>query len=74
MVDRLVVFVANPSRQLLPQRPDCTFMSLYLPHFLNNVESWKVFLDDESICSFLQNEPLKKKEIISLETINFLKN
>jgi ribonuclease HI len=39
MVDRLIVFAANPSRKLLPQRPNCTFMSLYHPHFPNNVES-----------------------------------
>jgi hypothetical protein len=73
MDDRLVVFVANPSRKLLPQRPNCTFMSLYHPHFLNNVESWQVFPDDESICAFIQNEPLKKKEIISLEDDKFPK-
>jgi hypothetical protein len=73
MNDRLVGFAANPSRNLLPQRPDCTFMSLYHPHFLNNVESWQVFYDDERICSFTQNEPLKKKESISLEDDKFPK-
>jgi hypothetical protein len=73
MVDRLVVFATNPSRQLLPQRPDCTFMSLYRPHFPNNVESWQVFPDDERICAFIQNEPLKKKEIIYLEDNKFPK-
>jgi hypothetical protein len=59
MADRLVVFAASPTRKLLPQRPDCTFMSLYHPHFPDNVESWQVFPDDESICAFLQNEPIK---------------
>jgi ribonuclease HI len=39
MVDRLVVFAANPTWKLLPERPDCTFMSLHRPHFLDNVES-----------------------------------
>jgi hypothetical protein len=53
MEDRLVVFAAIPTRQLLPERPDCTFMSLYYPHFLENVEFWQVFLDDERICAFL---------------------
>jgi hypothetical protein len=53
MVDRLVVFTANPTRQLLPERPYCTFMSLYHPHFPDNIESWQVFSDDESICAFL---------------------
>jgi ribonuclease HI len=32
MDDRLAVFAASPTQQLLPQRPDCTFMSLYRPH------------------------------------------
>jgi hypothetical protein len=53
MVDRLAFFAANPLRKLLPQRPVCAFMSLYRPYFTNNVESWKVFLDDESICDFI---------------------
>jgi hypothetical protein len=48
-------------------------MSLYHPHFPDNIESWQVFSDDESICAFLQNEPLKKKEIISLEDNKFPK-
>jgi ribonuclease HI len=67
MADRLVVFAASPTRQLLPQRPDCTFQYLYRPHIPDNVESWKVFPSDESICAFIQNEPYKPKEIISME-------
>jgi hypothetical protein len=43
------------------------FLSLYRPHLPDNVESWKVFIDDEGICAFLQNEPYKPKETISLE-------
>jgi hypothetical protein len=39
MVDKLVVFAASPTRQLLPHRLDCMFMSLYRPHLPNNVES-----------------------------------
>jgi ribonuclease HI len=56
MTDRLVVFVASPTRKLLPQRPDCTFQSLYRPHIPDNVESWQVFPNDEGICAFIQNE------------------
>jgi hypothetical protein len=68
----MTIFAANPMRQLLHERSDCTFMSLYCPHFLDNIESWQVFYDDESICTLLQNEPLKKKEIIYLEDNKFL--
>jgi hypothetical protein len=67
MDDMLVVFAASPTRQLLPQSPDCTFQSLYHPHIHDNVESWQVFPSDESICAFIQNEPYKPKEIISME-------
>jgi hypothetical protein len=73
MVDRLVVFVASPTRQLLPQRRDCTFQSLYHPHIPKNVDSWQVFPSDERICSFIQNEPYKHKEIISMEENKILK-
>jgi len=73
IVDRLVVFVANPTRKLLPQRLDCTFMSLYHSHFPDNVESCHVFPDGESIFSFLQNEPIKRKEIIYVEDDKFPK-
>jgi ribonuclease HI len=73
MVDRLVVFAASPTRQLLPQRPDCTFQSLYRPHIPDNVESWQVFPSDEGICAFIQNEPFKPKEIISIEDEKFPK-
>jgi hypothetical protein len=48
-------------------------MYLYRPHFPNNIEYWKFFPDEESICAFIQNEPLKKKEIISLEDDKFPK-
>jgi hypothetical protein len=67
MVDRLSFFAGSPNRQILPQRPDCTFQSLYLPHIPNNIESWQVFPSDENICAFIQNEPYKPKEIISME-------
>ena len=67
MVYRLVVFVASPNRKLLPQRPNCYFQSLYHPHILDNIESWQVFPNDENICDFIQNEPYKPKEIISID-------
>jgi ribonuclease HI len=67
MADRLAVFAASPNRQLLPHRPDCTFQSLYRLHIPDNIESWQVFPNDESICAFIQNEPFKPKEIISIE-------
>jgi hypothetical protein len=67
MADRLAIFAASPNRQLLPHRPDCTFQSLYRPHIPENIESWQVFPNDENICAFIQNEPFKPKEIISIE-------
>jgi hypothetical protein len=73
MANRLVVFAASPTRQLLPQRPDCTFQSLYHPHIPDNVESWQVLPSDEIICSFIQNEPYNPKEIISMEDKKILK-
>jgi hypothetical protein len=73
MADRLVVFATSPTRQLLPQIPDCTFQSLYRPHIPDNVESWQVFLSDEGICAFIQNELFNPKEIISIEDKKILK-
>jgi hypothetical protein len=67
MAHRLVVFAASPTRQLLPQRHDRTFLSLYRSHLPNNEESRQFFLKDESICAFIQNDPYNPKEIISLE-------
>jgi ribonuclease HI len=57
MADRLAFFVASPTRKILPQRPDCTFQYFYRPHIPDNVDSWRVFPSDESICAFIQNEP-----------------
>jgi hypothetical protein len=67
MDDRLVVFAASLTWQLLPQRPDCIFQSLFHPHIPKNVESWQVFSSDEGICAFIQNEPYKPKEITSMK-------
>jgi hypothetical protein len=73
MADRLVVFAASSTRQLLPQRPDCILLSLYNPHIIDIVESWKVFPSDEGIYAFIQNEPFKPKEIVSIENNKILK-
>jgi ribonuclease HI len=39
MVDRLAIFASSPTRQILHERPDCMFQSLYRPHIPDNVES-----------------------------------
>jgi ribonuclease HI len=67
MDDMLAVFSASSTRQLFPQRPDCTFQYFHHHHIPENVESWQVFPSDESICAFIQNEPYNPKEIISME-------
>jgi hypothetical protein len=46
---------------------------LYHPHIPDNIESWQVFPSDESIYAFIQNEPYKPKEIISIEDNNIPK-
>jgi ribonuclease HI len=71
MADILSIFAASPTQKLLPQRPDCTFQSLYCAHVPDNVESWEVFPSYESICAFIQNEPYNPKEIISMEYKKF---
>jgi len=48
-------------------------MSLCHPHIPDNVESWQVFKNNEDIYAFLQNEPLKPKEVISIEDNKFPK-
>jgi len=73
MADRLAVFAASPTQQRLPQRHDCMFQYLYCPRILDNVESWKIFPSDEGIFYFIQNEPFKPKEIISIEDDKFPK-
>jgi ribonuclease HI len=73
MDDRLAVFATSPTRQIFPERTDCTLQSLYRPHSPDNVESWHVFPSDEGICAFIQNEPFRPKEIISIEDDKFPK-
>jgi ribonuclease HI len=67
IVDRLVVFAASPTQQLLPRWPDCAFQSLHRPYIFENEEFWKAIPNDESICDVIQNEPLEPEEIISVE-------
>jgi ribonuclease HI len=59
IVDRLVVFVASPTQQLLPHWPDCAFQYLHRPYIAGNEEFWKAIPNDESICVVIQHEPLK---------------
>jgi len=67
------VFATSPTRQLLPQRPNCKFQSLYHPHIHDNIDSWWVFPSDEGFCAFIQNKLFKLKEIISMEDDKFPK-
>jgi hypothetical protein len=67
MADRLVVFASSPNQQPFPHRPDCSFQSLYHSHVPDNVNSWQFFPNDESICVFIQDEPLNTKEMTSIE-------
>jgi hypothetical protein len=70
MAGRLAIFAASPNQQLLPHRPDCSFQSLYRSCIPENVESWQDLPNNENICAFIQDEPLKPKEIISIENDN----
>jgi ribonuclease HI len=38
IADRLVVFAASPTQQLLPHWPDCAFQSLHHPYISENEE------------------------------------
>jgi ribonuclease HI len=64
---RLAIFADSPNQQLLPHRLDCSFQSLYLLYIPNNVESRQALPNNESICAFIQDEPFKPEEIISIE-------
>jgi hypothetical protein len=72
MFDRLVVFAASPTQQLLPYMPDCVFQSLHRPFIPKKEGSWKAIPSDESICVVIQNEPLNPGEIISIENNEIL--
>jgi hypothetical protein len=72
IVDRLAVFAASSTQQLLPCWHDCAFQSLHRPYIYENEELWKAIPNDESICVVIQNEPLKPRDIISIENNNIL--
>jgi ribonuclease HI len=67
IADRLVVFAASPTQQLLPHWPDCAFQSRHRPYIPGHVGFWEALPDDESICAIIQDEPLKPEETISME-------
>jgi ribonuclease HI len=67
MTDRLDAFATSPNHQLFHHRPDCSFQSLYHPYIYGNVESWQALPNNENICAFIQDEPIKLEEIISIE-------
>jgi hypothetical protein len=67
MADRLTVFATSSNQQLFPHMPDYSFQSLYCPSIPNNVKSWQTLPSDESICAFIQDDPLEPEEIISIE-------
>jgi ribonuclease HI len=67
MAGRLAIFATSPKKQPLPHRPDCSFQSLYCPYIPDNVESWQALPNNESNCAFIQDEPFKPEEIISIE-------
>ena len=66
MDDQLAIIAACPNRKFLPHIHDCTFQSLYCLQIPDNIESRQVFPNDERIYAFIQNEPLKPNEIISI--------
>jgi hypothetical protein len=72
MAGRLAIFAASPNQQIFPHRIDCYFQSLYHPYILDNVESWQALPNNKSICAFIQDEPLKPEEIISMENNKIL--
>jgi hypothetical protein len=63
----LAIFATSLKQQLLPHRSDCSFQSLYFSYILGNVESWQALPNNDSVCSFIQDEPLKPEEIVSIE-------
>jgi ribonuclease HI len=67
MASWLVVFATSPNQQLFPHRHDCSFQSLYRPCIPDNLESWQALPNNKVILYFIQDEPLKAKEIISIE-------
>jgi hypothetical protein len=67
VASRLVVFATSPNQQILPHMPDYSFQSLYHPYIHGNVESWQALPNNERNCAFIQDEPFKLEDIISIE-------
>jgi ribonuclease HI len=67
IADRLAIFAASPTQQLLPCLHDCAFQYLDRSYILDYVGYWKALPDDERICAITQDEPIKPEEIISTE-------
>ena len=67
MDGRLAIFASSLKQQISPHRPVCYFQSLYCSYIHGNVESWQALPNNDSICAFIQDEPLKPEEIISIE-------
>jgi hypothetical protein len=65
--DHLAFFVASPDLLLFAHRPDCTFQYIYCPHIPDNIESLQALPNDDNIFYFIQDEPIKPKEIISIK-------
>jgi hypothetical protein len=72
IANRLAVFAASHTQQLLPHWHDRAFQSLHRPYISKNEEFWKAIPNDEIICDVIQNEPLKPEEIISVENNKIL--
>jgi ribonuclease HI len=72
IADRLVVFAASPTQQLLPHWPDCALQYLHHSYISKNEKFWKAIPNNESSCLVIQNEPLKHEEIISVENNKIL--
>jgi ribonuclease HI len=73
MAGRLAIFAASLKQQLLPHRPVCSFQSLYCSYIPGNVESWLALPNNDSICAFIQDEPLKPEKLFPQKTMRFLR-
>jgi ribonuclease HI len=72
IADRLAVFIASPTQQILPHWPDCAFQYLHRSYISDNEEPWKSIPNDERNFVVIQNEPLKHEEIIYVENNKIL--
>lgn len=56
LVDKLASYVANEKKNHLRDCPKCPILYTYRPTVPDNDESYKVFENDEQICSFLLDD------------------